>query len=126
METKHTPGPWTASGNGTISGGKYNTTQIADTGWCFWTNRLHELMQETTCPDDVQNFLRKNIVTSKSNAKLIAAAPELLEACQISREYITILENFISNHLHLSLPVLDYYQDPLDKLESAILKAGAE
>ena len=116
METKHTPGPWTASGNGTISGGKYNTTQIADTGWCFWTNRLHELMQETTCPDDVQNFLRKNIVTSKSNAKLIAAAPELLAACQ---ELIAELDNRESQY---------GYPDTGGMIlaRMAISKAGAE
>ena len=63
-------------------------------------------------------------VNKPKNAKLIEAAPDLLEACKTSREYITILENFISDHLHLRLPVLDHYQDPLDKLESAILKAG--
>ena len=114
METKHTPGPWTASGNGTISGGKYNTTQIADTGWCFWTNRLHELMQETTCPDDVQNFLRKNIVTSKSNAKLIAAAPDLLEACQDALDYFKVV---FGEDTHSVLT---------DTLRNAISKAGAE
>ena len=78
METKHTHGPWKASSNGLIFGGNFATTQICDTGWCFWSNRLHELMQsDIVPPDKTQEFLRENIEISKANAKLIAAAPEM-------------------------------------------------
>jgi len=57
METTHTPGPWYYAGMRTIGGP--DDRMVAD---CFSTNRPRE--------------------TCEANARLIAAAPELLEACE--------------------------------------------
>ena len=66
MNTKHTPGPWTATLANTIIPAK--RTRIIATAW-----RNSEL---PSIPEEEQ----------AANAKLIAAAPELLEALRSVRD----------------------------------------
>ena len=68
MESKHTPGPWTICGNGIlthpVSGRELQTTVIEADSW----GRIFDIYDYSNEPE--------------YNARLIAAAPELLEACQ--------------------------------------------
>jgi hypothetical protein len=120
---KHTPGPWKAYPNGTICGGKYNTTQICETGWAFWSNRLHELLQSTPSGEEydgnVLDFLHKNTETSTANAKLIAAAPDLLEACKCALADIQGLRELFSFEDSDNSPSWE----TIEELEKAITKA---
>ncbi|EAX3299497.1 hypothetical protein JYN54_09680 [Salmonella enterica subsp. enterica serovar Muenchen] len=78
MEQKHTPGPWYAVQNNsfidiTTALGRYDGKVIADTcssGYSF------------------DNGDCINGETTVANAKLIAAAPELLEACLRARNHL--------------------------------------
>ena len=66
MKTKHTPGPWTYDGeNGLFSVMSNNEDEYGDIA------RINEYHERTN-------------MTAQANAKLIAAAPELLEACVIA------------------------------------------
>ncbi len=62
MQPKHTPGPWASDENGLITAGK---------------NRLHVAQAMTTGMGKAAD----------ANARLIAAAPELLAALQVGLHY---------------------------------------
>lgn len=62
---KHTPGPWSI--------GKSYTDEI-----CIRESKGHELQAIAVCGSEML-----------ANANLIAAAPELLEACKAMAEYIS-------------------------------------
>lgn len=76
MQTKHTPGPWHTFRQGT----KHFVSQAADEEFRF----AHAVVFETHYHPD-------NIVAARneaeSNARLIAAAPDLLAALQDVAEY---------------------------------------
>lgn len=57
MNTKHTPGPWRKAGYSIVKGSGHRHV-IADT------------------------YMQSNIKITEANARLIAAAPELLSACK--------------------------------------------
>ena len=102
MKTKHTPGPWEMKFD--IDNTVYvesKTTLIAD-------NLLNE--------SDILDLSIEEIQEYKANAKLIAAAPDLLEACQ---ELIAELDNRESQY---------GYPDTGGMIlaRMAIKKAGAE
>ncbi len=94
---KHTPGPWSFCGTGTllhpISHSPLVTTRIETTLGCL------EILDETNEPDE--------------NARLIAAAPELLNACE---------------SLFKTLDALDYFRDCPEAmmLKRVIAKAKGE
>lgn len=62
METKHTPGPWVA--------------RLEKDGWVVAHNTY-----------DCVAYIR-TLTVADANAALIAAAPELLEACQAASAYL--------------------------------------
>lgn len=69
---KHTPGPWHSTGRYVGSGhAKMNICECSDNSGC-WSN----------APEAV------------ANARLIAAAPELLEALVLALPYVTDAEGF--------------------------------
>lgn len=68
-EHKHTPGPWEVDGEDILANS--GDTTVAMT---FWTNQR--------CPDD----------ECRANARLIAAAPELLAACEELLKLVDDLE----------------------------------
>ena len=76
--TKHTPGPWTHEGNGDITG-------IEDNGF-------------GRGPVDVCSvYLRTVKGRTEANARLIAAAPELLAALQMIAGELPCIDNLMSD-----------------------------
>lgn len=71
MKTKHTPGPWLAQGQENVASGKRE--------WVIKT-------PEVDCVSRViaTTPYSKKYNDHEANARLIAAAPELLEACQLA------------------------------------------
>ena len=88
MTTQHTPAPWvlkaTESGDeqtGLIMAGD-GTHQICDTGVAYWYNRRADgLSPEITNPI---------ISRANANAKLIVAAPDLLDVLKIVEKWIVL------------------------------------
>jgi len=75
METKHTLGPWLRDGNMIYS--------LMHAGWRkgeeLFKNRFHAYVQsDRECPDEEH----------EANVKLIAAAPDLLEALKEARRIV--------------------------------------
>ena len=76
MSTEHTPGPYhVCEGTVVIAGG---------TGPSF-----HDGVFVVDCFHDGSVSMEEQ----KANAKLIAAAPQLLEACRVMRDYVTLVLN---------------------------------
>lgn len=73
METKHTPGPWHIQEGGFTKNAPRNEFQI------YATNDDLELI----CKVYHDGLLAHSFQDHEANAKLIAAAPELLEVAQI-------------------------------------------
>ena len=72
-ESKHTPGPWKADGNGVITGGEHFCTSIATTPVVFWRDKStygHEIQEK---------HFEQYALEAEANARLIADAPDLLE-----------------------------------------------
>ena len=69
----HTPGPWVADGNGVILGGEYAGTSICETYKAHWLASFGRNGKEAYAA---------LVRDAEANAQLIAAAPELLEACR--------------------------------------------
>ena len=67
MNTKHTPAPW----NNSLTGIKDSNGKLIAQVWCDNEN------------DSYGNYPAVSYSEMKANAKLIAAAPELLEALQL-------------------------------------------
>ncbi len=70
--SKHTPGPWVSRNNRVFRGGK-----------CICSN----VNAASPTPQNIE----EDVAMSIANARLIAAAPELLEALQVCIEQITAL-----------------------------------
>ncbi len=70
---KHTKGPWRTDGNGIITGGPDYCTSIGTTPVILW---------RTGSSGASTKNQKGQIETAQANARLIAAAPELLEACK--------------------------------------------
>ena len=62
-EKKHTPGPWTIDKRGVITGGIDSCTSIGTIA--MWNEKNSRMIQEAS-----------------ANARLVAAAPELLACCE--------------------------------------------
>ena len=89
MKTKHTPGPWVIENNRSFpmivarDGGKYD-------GACI-------------CPE---------VCNGEANARLIAAAPELLEACKIIADKNPRISPYwgLSNPVNLTITIGQFNQ----------------
>ena len=99
METKHTPGPWKMA---EIEDDTKNLTHMIVAEY----NETLLITYALPPTDIVDEFY--------ANAKLIAAAPELLEACQDALDYFKVV---FGEDTHSVLT---------DTLRNAISKAGAE
>lgn len=76
-EMKHTPGPWTASGNGVH----------------VYKNKVGLCVAVSYDPHDMTS--RSNPPVAQANARLIAAAPEMLEILQAVQEAAAATANYI-------------------------------
>lgn len=111
MNTKHTPGPWRYTDGGIIDIPK-NCLEIAD----VYGADIH---------DDKRG---PELLEAQANARLIAAAPELLEACKKSTKYIEQLCATVNSYaLQLGIMQNDklkvYADDFREQLDKAIAKA---
>lgn len=77
METKHTKGPWTVGEGSSINGEWEDGTEVqvclmSTTRWTYGS------------PNDPRNRANNKRISAETpaNAVLVAAAPELLEACE--------------------------------------------
>mgnify|MGYP001405796334 CR=1 FL=1 len=71
MSTAHTPGPWGLACDGCAIVGANGGTQIVETGKAYWSNLAAAAAQGST-------LAQKHLPEVEANARLIAAAPELL------------------------------------------------
>lgn len=76
----HTPGPWKVDSYGDITGGPNYLTSVAETYSCKWAHcqatSAHKHSQEAA------DYCGQMFDEAKANGALIAAAPDLLEACE--------------------------------------------
>jgi len=108
--SKHTPGPWSHNGE-IVFAGKF--TYDAVKGHESWVNHVN-----IAVIDDGENWL--------ANAKLIAAAPELLEALKFVVGELDILHDagaLNENRIHVETKLSYGWADVLDELENTIAKA---
>jgi len=75
--SKHTPGPWKVASHKTKHGENFSIHARKD-GWC---NILHgdRFLDQEKCP---------SVDEARANARLIAAAPDLLAACLAAKEWL--------------------------------------
>ena len=102
METKHTPGEWKFF--------KSENNQVS-TFYCNGNTNIYDF--------EIRHN-EKNFSETEANAKLIAAAPELLEALNILLNYKDIIDGYLSAGTdQRKLP----YKSIFIKAEQAIKKA---
>ena len=110
--SKNTPGPWTF-----IVGTATTLKEIfigPDDG----------ITIDPICRLPLQNEFKPN---QNANAKLIAAAPELLEACQEGHDLLRDICNASGNNQPYTMDELDKIcSDIIEQMDKAIQKAGAE
>ncbi|MHC3750731.1 hypothetical protein ACYKDZ_17825 [Stutzerimonas stutzeri] len=98
--TKHTPGPWLVEGRTVYA--------LNDDGY----NRFSALVQDAHTPGD----------ELEANARLIAAAPDLLEAAELALE---VAEGWIHDQLD-GTGIAGEALGKLDSVRAAIAKARGE
>jgi len=89
MKTKHTKGPWIALKNSAFYE-VYNESRFDDESDCFFS--VNVLLHDMNSND--LNHTEEN----KANAKLIAAAPDLLEALNIAVQILESKNGYHKDH----------------------------
>ena len=75
MTTQHTPGPWKAQGSRIVQAGKMEAWQL-----------IIASLPTTIDPRPTPDAAAKEYATRDANARLIAAAPEMLHALKLAAE----------------------------------------
>lgn len=84
MNTKHTPGPWT-------------NTPMQDTIWANDGDTMVARIADLPWKETPSGRRTSDCETEYANARLIAAAPELLEALEATLPWLSLLGDFIGN-----------------------------
>lgn len=125
MKTQHTPGPWNLQTQSTFDncGIKAEVTLPGskEKGWLTIAECNYDLMIKAISATQHDHHKRSNDVAflrslSEANAHLIAAAPELLSACEYAFECLS----------KLTMNTGDLGDQAYQALESAIKKAKGE
>jgi hypothetical protein len=122
-EAKHTPGPWDVNG--------IDTEKIR-----IGSRKMSDVAIVYNQPNRFDGSLSKS---RKRNAELIAAAPDLLAACEAAIEQIEALDDVLNQSGHEVIgwhlngdtePIASFFQDndigAVEKLRAAIAKAKGQ
>jgi len=112
--TKHTPGPWEANCLGSEG---YYIYPVREHTKETLRERMHAFANTELDPGNPER--------SAANARLIAAAPDLLEAAE-SMVALAYEYNAVRGKLVRDTPEDDLYADRIEALETAIAKARGE
>lgn len=107
--SKHTPGPWQLAQDGSLGSIETVSGQVP-IGHSFQT-------RPTRRPEDH--------IERIANARLIAAAPELLEALRIAREFMSIASDWNFHEAEINGEMRSTY-DWLEVVDAAIAKATGD
>lgn len=86
---KHTPGPWAVESKIVGNPSGLEGTQVV-------TKDYNYLVAQ--CPTDPVNGMHVSVAKAEANARLIAAAPELLEALRIAQAKLLLLNALQTAH----------------------------
>lgn len=100
METKHTPAPW-AQAHRKTKGGYSTEVFQAETGKTICTLEWYSMPPVKVIIDGVEKW--QTGTYREANAKLISAAPELLEALKLLRSYFGEHDESIAEHKMFSI-----------------------
>lgn len=111
-EIRHTPGPWAFDGDNAV---------MADVGANICTVSM---AGDFPCIDDDEGDNRINVdIECTANARLIAAAPELLEALTEALQTLQIASRQLSEDHRMVLSGRRWGWRTIAKIEGAIAKA---
>jgi hypothetical protein len=113
MENKHTPGPWTTYGLNEYDCPGVESKSSESISIVVFGNSL----------DENAGVLGRTVEEAKANARLIAAAPELLEALEniiddLTEEYQLRAQSYTDGE-----PLTGALRSALDRARTAIAKA---
>lgn len=94
---KHTPGPWTTGTYGIVNGGEGGCAAVCDTYVGRWLTQK-KLQRVDHAFKQPPSWWDERIAEAQSNARLIAAAPDLLAACKALLSDLDDAELWISNN----------------------------
>lgn len=80
-EIKPTPGPWCVDDLGVVRGGPAEMTSICETPVVYWRNMMSTVPIDHERQKRIYNPMAEQ---AEANGRLIAAAPDLLEAAKAS------------------------------------------
>jgi hypothetical protein len=110
--SEHTPGPWAEGRHGAIVGGP-------DFEFARGAGRK-QIAMACVVPEGVDG-------TQEGNARLIAAAPELLEACKEALQALEALQGGCTDHEDGTVDALTVWcPEVTEKLSAAIAKAEGQ
>lgn len=116
MTAKHTPGPWT------------NQVVRTSVGVCFKIGPFpwrRGKLNHACIYADYPTPSNPEYLECAANARLIAAAPEMLEALRVAKEFMEIASDWNIDEAEIGGEMRSTY-DWLDVIRSAIAKATGE
>jgi len=109
--SQHTAGPWHADSFGVVTGGANSLTSVCETYAHAWAKQKANLPLDK---EETAAWLEKLWIEAQANAQLIAAAPELLAACEFAVAELGLESDGDST---------GFYDPALNALRAAIAKA---
>ena len=106
MSTKHTPGPWVLTiSSGMVEDTKHTIAEIGTTG------KYRGAVTRMQSAEHIDGIGRDELI---ANARLIAAAPDMLEALKLCANYIANTES----ELGITLPCGENVRAAITKAEA--------